>query len=69
MTDDLSRRPPSVLWATNLISVRSTKIFELSDVALFKQKLLSWASGFREVVWLDSNDYPDKYRHLYKTYL
>ena len=42
--------------------MRSTKIFELSDVALFKQKLLSWASGFREVVWLDSNDYPDKYR-------
>jgi len=42
--------------------VRSTKIFELSDVDLFKQKLLSWASGFREVIWLDSNNYPDKYR-------
>ncbi|SFC29943.1 para-aminobenzoate synthetase component 1 [Zunongwangia mangrovi] len=42
--------------------MRSNKIFELSNVNLFKQKLLSWASGFREVVWLVSNEYPDKYR-------
>ncbi|RZJ28223.1 MAG: anthranilate synthase component I family protein, partial [Flavobacterium sp.] len=31
------------------------------DPAAFKLKLLDWAQQFREVVFLDSNDYPQKY--------
>lgn len=33
----------------------------LSDAKLFKQHLLWWAQQFREVVFLDSNEYPQKY--------
>lgn len=34
---------------------------EISDTSLFKSQLLTWAQQFREVVYLDSNDYPQKY--------
>jgi para-aminobenzoate synthetase component 1 len=34
---------------------------EISNNALFKSQLLTWAQQFREVVYLDSNDYPQKY--------
>jgi para-aminobenzoate synthetase component 1 len=34
---------------------------DLSDVKLFKQQLLCWSQQFREVVFLDSNEYPQKY--------
>ena len=34
---------------------------EISDTSLFKAQLLTWAQQFREVVFLDSNDYPQKY--------
>ena len=34
---------------------------EISDTSLFKSQLLTWAQQFREVVFLDSNDYPQKY--------
>lgn len=34
---------------------------EISDYKLFKSQLLTWAQQFREVVFLDSNDYPQKY--------
>ena len=39
-----------------------TSVFKnLSDTKLFKQQLLSWSQQFREVVFLDSNEYPQKY--------
>ena len=39
-----------------------TSIYKnLSDAKLFKQELLSWSQQFREVVFLDSNEYPQKY--------
>jgi para-aminobenzoate synthetase component 1 len=39
-----------------------TSIYKnLSDAKLFKQQLLSWSHQFREVVFLDSNEYPQKY--------
>ncbi|WBL21303.1 anthranilate synthase component I family protein [Zunongwangia sp. HRR-M8] len=44
------------------MSVRTKAIFDISDPLLFKQQLLSWASCCEEVVWLDSNAYPDTYR-------
>jgi hypothetical protein len=34
---------------------------EISNATLFKSQLLTWAQQFREVVFLDSNDYPQKY--------
>lgn len=34
---------------------------EISNSSLFKSQLLTWAQQFREVVFLDSNDYPQKY--------
>ena len=34
---------------------------DISDAKLFKQQLLCWAQQFREVVFLDSNEYPQKY--------
>lgn len=40
--------------------MRTTKEYLLTDPAEFKLKLLSWSKQFGEVVWLDSNDYPQK---------
>ena len=34
---------------------------EISNNPFFKSQLLTWAQQFREVVYLDSNDYPQKY--------
>ena len=34
---------------------------EISNATLFKSQLLTWAQQFREVIFLDSNEYPQKY--------
>ncbi len=34
---------------------------KISNLDEFKTKLLTWAQQFREIVFLDSNNYPDKY--------
>ncbi|CAN1495554.1 TrpE Anthranilate/para-aminobenzoate synthases component I [Flavobacteriaceae bacterium] len=41
--------------------MRTSIYKDISDAKLFKQQLLSWAQQFREVVFLDSNEYPQKY--------
>lgn len=41
--------------------LRATKIFFIEHPEIFKQKLLIWANQFREVVFLDSNNYHQKY--------
>ena len=41
--------------------MRTSIYKEISNSTLFKSQLLSWAQQFREVVFLDSNDYPQKY--------
>jgi para-aminobenzoate synthetase component 1 len=41
--------------------LRTSIYKDISDAKLFKQQLLSWAQQFREVVFLDSNEYPQKY--------
>ena len=41
--------------------MRTTIYKEISNTSLFKSQLLTWAQQFREVVFLDSNDYPQKY--------
>ena len=42
-------------------NLRTSIYKDISDAKLFKQQLLSWAQQFREVVFLDSNEYPQKY--------
>jgi len=41
--------------------LRTTVLQTISNPTQFKQQLLLWAQQFREVVFLDSNDYPQKY--------
>lgn len=41
--------------------MRTTVLQTISNPTQFKQQLLLWAQQFREVVYLDSNDYPQKY--------
>ena len=41
--------------------MRTSIYKDISDAKLFKQQLLSWAQQFREVIFLDSNEYPHKY--------
>lgn len=39
-----------------------TSIYKsISDPKLFKQQLLFWSEQFREIIYLDSNDYPQNY--------
>ncbi|MFV8394090.1 anthranilate synthase component I family protein [Flavobacterium sp. LB2P6] len=39
-----------------------TSIYKsISDPKLFKQQLLFWSQQFREIIYLDSNDYPKNY--------
>ena len=40
---------------------RTTKKIKLERPVEFKNKLLIWSQQFKEVIWLDSNTYPQKY--------
>lgn len=48
--------------------MREIKTFKFQLTEAFKVQLLAWAQQFEEVVWLDSNNYPQKYSH-YKAIL
>ncbi len=41
--------------------MRTSIIKRIENPIQFKQHLLTWAQQFREVVYLDSNDYPQQY--------
>jgi para-aminobenzoate synthetase component 1 len=41
--------------------LRRVIIKKLNNIADFKSKLLLWSQRFEEVVWLDSNDFPQTY--------
>lgn len=41
--------------------MRTSITKKIQDPQQFKQQLLAWSSSFREVVFLDSNDYPQQY--------
>ncbi|UPQ79402.1 anthranilate synthase component I family protein [Flavobacterium azooxidireducens] len=41
--------------------LRATKVFSIENPEIFKQKLLIWGNQFREVVFLDTNNYHQKY--------
>jgi para-aminobenzoate synthetase component 1 len=40
--------------------VRTIKEYHLSNSTEFKEKLLRWSDQFEEIVWMDSNNYPQK---------
>lgn len=42
-------------------SLRTSIIKNIENPDQFKQQILNWAQQFREVVYLDSNDYPQQY--------
>jgi len=44
--------------------LRATKVFSIENPEIFKQKLLIWSNKFREVVFLDSNNYHQKYSNF-----
>jgi para-aminobenzoate synthetase component 1 len=44
--------------------LRTTKAFTIEHPEIFKQKLLIWGNQFREVVFLDSNNYHQKYSNF-----
>ena len=41
--------------------MRTKEIHNVFDVELFKEQLLLWSQQFDDVVWLDSNNYDQKY--------
>jgi len=41
--------------------LRTSIIKQIENPTQFKQQLLAWAQQFREVVFLDSNDYPERF--------
>ena len=41
--------------------MRVSRTYEIESLSLLKDKLLKWSDQFREVIWLDSNDFPRKY--------
>ncbi|SNR79275.1 para-aminobenzoate synthetase component 1 [Lutibacter agarilyticus] len=40
---------------------RTSQLIQITDVSEFKSKLLVWAQQFKTAVWLDSNNYQQKY--------
>ena len=43
--------------------MRTKFSYEVGDSEVFKQQLFEWSTAFEEVIWLDSNNYPDQYRN------
>lgn len=49
----------------NFLSLKRTSIqFQVKDVSEFKKQLLIWAQQFEIAVWLDSNNYDQKYSNF-----
>ena len=40
---------------------RTSQIFEIHNIDLFKEQLLIWAQQYKTAVWLDSNNYQQKH--------
>jgi len=40
--------------------LRTTSKHKLKSISTFKRQLLAWSQQFDDVLWLDSNDYPQK---------
>ena len=49
------------MTAKNYFSLRTILTKKIDHPETFKNQLLHWAQQFREIVFLDSNDYPSKY--------
>lgn len=49
----------------NFLSLKRTSIqFQVKDISEFKKQLLLWAQQFEIAVWLDSNNYDQKYSNF-----
>ena len=53
-----------ILKSETNISLRTSVFKEISDPQKIKAQLLSWAQQFREVTFLDSNNYPQEYSNV-----
>lgn len=49
--------------------MRISKSFSFEDLSLLKTQLLHWAQQFEEIIWLDSNNYPNKTKGKYEALL
>ena len=41
--------------------MRTSTSINIADPIIFKQKILAWSQQFREIIYLDSNNYPSQY--------
>ena len=41
--------------------MRTSASFKIDNPTIFKQKMLTWSQQFREIIFLDSNNYPSQY--------
>jgi len=41
--------------------LRTTTVINIDNPSVFKQKMLAWSQQFREIIYLDSNNYPSQY--------
>ena len=48
--------------------MREEKVFHVPLTQSLKKKILAWAQQFSEVIWMDSNEYPQQY-HSYEAIL
>ena len=43
---------------------RTGHIIQVEDISTFKKQLLQWAQQFNVAIWLDSNNYQQKYSNF-----
>jgi len=43
------------------MQLRTQKVFSITDIEKFKQKLFIWSQQFETIAWLDSNNYQQQY--------
>ena len=41
--------------------MRTSVTIDIANPVIFKQRILTWSQQFREIIFLDSNDYPSQY--------
>ena len=54
----------NIINHTNVQTTRISEKYQVDSIAEFKEKLLLWAQQFDVAVWLDSNNYDQKYSNF-----
>jgi len=44
--------------------LRTTTKIKVKNISEFKIQLIQWAQQFKEIIWLDSNNYQQKYSNF-----